>query len=255
MAGLDIRFRILPTQLIVSDFISGYDNCNYEFYVRDFINSSWHFLKKSSNGPYLPPLSEEKGQCDCTSKNYQLDFKLLLSETMGQGKREFSTSITHIGNCITLYGESNKTSKDTDYKEIKATYLHTAFRNLSYNELCEIAETEYRQHGFERDVHLILKYLRKPKNIPCMLPYEFYYTDGIQYETGRIEIISALNSDFSNMLRYRESKQPKYEMYMAFIYHQRFIILQSTENKLIFVDEVELTKSKTYQELAHFSEY
>ena len=54
---------------------------------------------------------------------------------------------------------------------------------------------------------------------------------------------------------YRESKQPKYEMYMDFIYHQRFIILQSTENELIFVDEVELTKSKTYQELAHFSEY
>lgn len=133
MAGLDIRFRILPTQLIVSDFISGYDNCNYEFYVRDFINSSRHFLKKSSNEPYLPPLSE----------------------TMGQGKREFSTSITHIGNCIALYGESNKTSKDTDYKEIKATYLHTAFRNLSYNELCEMTETEYRQHGFERDVHLI----------------------------------------------------------------------------------------------------
>ena len=72
MTGLDIRFRILPTQLIVSDFISGYDNCNYEFYVRDFINSSRHFLNKSSNEQYLPPPSEEKGQCDCIGNTAQL---------------------------------------------------------------------------------------------------------------------------------------------------------------------------------------
>ena len=88
-----------------------------------------------------------------------------------------------------------------------------------------------------------------------MLPYEFYFADETQYEIGRLEIVSALDKDFSNLLKYRESKQPEYETYIAFIYHQRFVVLKSIDNRLVVVDEVELSKSKTYQELICFSEY
>lgn len=241
--------------MIISNFIDGYDNCNYEIYLRDFINSSAYFLKKSNNEPYTAPTSEECGQCDCISSNYQLDFKLLLSETMGQGKREFSRSITKICDGVTFYGEPQKTSKDPDYKEIKATYFHTVFRTYNFKKICEIAETKNKQHSKERDIYLLLKSSRKPKNILYMLPYEFYYTDNILHENGRSEIISALTSDFKNLLRYRKSKQPQYDTYIAFIYDNQFVILHSMEDKLKYIDEIELTKSKTFQELANFSDY
>lgn len=254
MSNIDIFINTLPTQLIIKDFVRGCDYCNYELYMRDFINASTFFLTKSHNKLYTSPLSEEKGQCDCESDNYQLDFKLLLSETMGQGKREFSWSITQFRPGITFYGGPNTTISSPNYKEINATYLHVAFRTTDFEKLCSMGETIPKQHGYERDISLILKDARKPKNILWMLPYEFYYTEHLCYEDGRSRIISALNKDMLNLIRYRKLKQPKYDTYIAFIYDDNFIILNSKNTELEFVDEVKLTNSEIYQKLLRLSE-
>lgn len=256
MPNIDLCFRILPTQMIVKDFVDGCDYCNYELYLREFINASPFFLTKSHNKQYTPPLSEEKGQCDCESKGgYQLDFKLLLSETMGQGKREFSPSITQVCPGVTFYGEPNITTTSPKYKEIDATYLHVAFRTTDFEELCSMGEKLQKRHGYERDISLILKDSRKPKNILFMLPYEFYYKDGIHYEDGLSIIVSALTKDMINLVKYRKLKQPEYDTYFAFIYSGRLIILNSTNSELEIVDEIELTKSEIYQKLLRLSEY
>lgn len=255
MINPNLRFQILPTQLIISNYVKGYENCNYEIYLRDFINTSEFFLSKSNYEAYTAPTSEERGQCDCISNKYQLDFKLLLSETMGQGKREFSPSITQISSGIVCHGEPKITTRDKDYKEIHATYLHVAFRILNYEKLCEIGNQKYKQHGMERDVHLILKDLKKPKNLMCMIPYKFFFDNDISYsyEDGKKEIISAISSDYINLIRYREDIQPLYETYITFIYHNKIIFLQGIEKQLVCVDEIDLIKSKTYQELLNFS--
>lgn len=172
---------------------------------------------------------------------------------MGQAKREFSPSITQFTSGIVCYGVSNKTSKDKDYKEIKATYLHVAFRKLSYEELCEIGNTKYKQHSIERDIHLILKDLKKPKNLMCMIPYEFSFDNDISPQNGRKEIISAIASDYINIIKFRENMQPSYETYIAFIYNNKIVFLQGIRNQLFFVDEVDLSKSSIYQELLSFS--
>ena len=255
MSNKDICFRMLPTQMIVKDYVTGCNYCNYELYIRDFINESMFFLIKSNNEPYYAPSSEENGQCDCISKNYQLDFKLFLSETMGQGKREFSNSITQLRPGIVLYGEPNITILSPKYKGINATYLHVAFRTVEFEELCSIGEKEYKNHCYERDISLVLKEARKQKNILWMLPYEFFYKNEIRYEDGRSEITSALNTDLQNFIRYRKLKQPTFDTYIAFIYCNKFIILYSSGNELQIVDEVELTKSDNYQKLLILREY
>lgn len=255
MPTLDLLFRLLPTQLIVANFVDGCGCCNYEMYVRDFINASNYFLAKSHNEQYIAPSSEEKGQCDCISHDYQLDFKLFLSETMGQGKREFSTSITQLCPGVTSYGKPNITSTSPNYKPIDATYLHVAFRILSFDEICGIGERKYKCRGYERDISLVLKDARKAKNILWMLPYEFYYKDDVRYEDGRAEIVSALNTDLENLIRYRKLKQPQFDTFVAFIHKNKFIILNSVENRLEIVDEVELKRSAIYQELLGLSEY
>jgi len=254
MPNIDLCFSILPTQMIVKDFVDGCDYCNYELYLREFINASAFFLAKSHNAPYTPPPSEEKGQCDCESDNYKLDFKLLLSETMGQGKREFSPSITQLCPGITFYGEPNITTTSPNYKEIDATYLHVAFRTTDFEELCSMEEKLQKRHGYERDISLILKYSRKPKNILFMLPYEFYFKDEICYEDGLSIIVPAITKDMINLVKYRELKQPKYDTYFAFIYSGKLIILNSTNSELEIIDVIELTKSEIYQKLLRLSE-
>ena len=69
MPNKDLCFRILPAQMIVKNFVDGCGYCNYELYLRDFINVSAFFIAKSHNAPYTPPTSEENGQCDCESDN------------------------------------------------------------------------------------------------------------------------------------------------------------------------------------------
>ena len=254
MNRLDIKIQILPPQLIIKDFVKKDKRCDYEIYLRELINTSSYFLKKSNDNPYTAPLSEENGQCDCLSPNYKLDFKLLLSETMGQGQREFSTSITRLSDDATAYGDPNIPSTSDKYMPINATYLHVAFRTLGYERLCEIANTEFKQRCFERDVHLILKDLRKPKNLLCMLPYEFSFDEDISYDVGCSEIVKALNADFINLITYRRKHQPQFDTYIAFIFHKKIIILSSEGNIFTLIDEIELTKSKTYQELARYSD-
>ena len=251
----DLRIHILPSQLLIKNFIEGYDKCNYEIYLLEFINSSLYFLEKSNYEKYVKPLSEEKGQCDCISKKYKLDFKLLLPETLGRGKREFSTSITQMCEGVTLYGESNKTSKSPDYKEISATMIHVAFRSLSYNYLCEIAENPIKKCGVEKDLYLILQESKKAKNILFMLPYELYYIEYVKYEIGLEEIIAVLNSDFEIFFKYRKDKQPSFDTFISFIYHEKFVISYSSENGLKRVDEIDLILSTTFQELNRFSNY
>ncbi len=255
MPNIDPYFRILPTQMIVKDFVDGCDYCNYELYLREFINASSFFLTKSHNKQYIPPHSEEKGQCDCESKDYQLDFKLLLSETMGQGKREFSPSITQVCPGITFYGEPNITTISPNYKEIDATYLHVAFRTTGFDELCSMGEKLQKRHGCERDISLILKDLRKPKNILFMLPYEFYFKDEICYGDGLSIIVSAITKDMINLVKYRKLKQPEFDIYFAFIYSGKLIILNSTNSELEIIDEIELIKSKIYRKLLRLSEH
>ncbi|WP_295096013.1 hypothetical protein [Ruminococcus sp.] len=255
MPNKELCFRILPAQMIVKNFVDGCDYCNYELYLRDFINVSAFFTAKSHNAPYTPPTSEENKQCDCESDNYKLDFKLLLSETMGQGKREFSPSITQLCPGITFYGEPNITTTSPKYKEINATYLHVAFRTTDFEELCSIGEKLQKQHGYERDICLILKDSRKPKNILFMLPYEFFFKCDIQYKDGLSIIASALNKDLTSLIKYRKLKQPDFDTYFAFIYNGRFIILNSSNNELEIVDEIELTKSEIYQKLLQLSEH
>ncbi|MCX4377246.1 MAG: hypothetical protein OSJ61_13860 [Lachnospiraceae bacterium] len=255
MINPNLQFKVLPAQLLISNYVKGYKKYTYEIYLRDFINASEFFLRKSNHEVYVAPESEEKGQCDCISTNYQLDFKLLLPETMGQAKREFSPSITQFTGGVVCYGIANKTSQDKDYKEIKATYLHVAFRILNYEKLCEIEKMKYKQRGIERDVNLILKELKKPKNLMFMIPYEFSFDGDMLYENGKKEIISAISSDYVNLIKFRENMQPLYETYVAFIYHSKIIFLQVIGNKFIFVDEVDLFKSKLYQELLNFSPF
>lgn len=68
--------HLLPSELIIKNFIQGEKNCNYEKYLLEFVNATSYFRAKSDGALYESPPSEEKGQCDCISPKYMLDFKL-----------------------------------------------------------------------------------------------------------------------------------------------------------------------------------
>ena len=78
--------HLLPSEMIIKNYIHGDPDCNYEKYLLEFVNASDFFRVKSDGDIYQSPESEENGQCDCISTSYQLDFKLIASKTALQAR-------------------------------------------------------------------------------------------------------------------------------------------------------------------------
>lgn len=80
MRDLELMIRPMPPSAVVSNFVEGVPHSNYEIYLRELVNSSTYFLDRGKS-IYSGPPSEEAGQCDAISKECELDFKLLDSQT------------------------------------------------------------------------------------------------------------------------------------------------------------------------------
>ena len=80
MCDSELTIKPMPPSAIIKNFVEGVPNCNYEIYLRELINNSTYFRDKGKSA-YSEPPSEEAGQCDAISEEYELDFKLLDSQT------------------------------------------------------------------------------------------------------------------------------------------------------------------------------
>lgn len=113
--------HLLPSEMIIKNYIHGDPNCNYEKYLLEFINASDFFLAKSGGDIYRLPKSEENGQCDCISASYQLDFKLIASKTALQARSILCPSKAAITSGVIVTGEPK-----VKEGSIKATRIHAA---------------------------------------------------------------------------------------------------------------------------------
>ena len=191
-----LKFKLLPATLINSNFIEGNPDSNYEKYLLEFVNSSPFFLGKSKGKEYASPESEHCGQCDCILENYTLDFKMLVSPTMAQAKNLFTQSICQPCPGVTMYGEAKVKSSDKGYRPIEATVLHTWFRNLCIDELYMISISDDFSIPAHKDIKSILGAVNKPKNILCMLPYEYACDEQDDVVLKEKEVIKTISDDY-----------------------------------------------------------
>lgn len=245
--------KLLPTTLIINGFVEGNPDSNYEKYLVEFINSSDFFLDKSNGELYTPPQSEAHGECDCISKSYQLDLKMLISKSMAQGKNLFSMSIDQSIPCMTMYGCPKILPTNKNYKPIKATILHTWFRETTVDKLYEIENSSDTTEKAYDDIRSMLKAINKKKNILCMLPYEYDYNDEEEYNSQEIQVVETISRDFKSLVQYRMIVQPEYDTYISFVYKDNLIILQFTETEVLPVDKIPLSKSEIFQQLKSIS--
>lgn len=119
--------QLLPSEMIIKNYIHGDPDCNYERYLLEFVNASDFFRTKSGGDIYQSPESEENGQCDCISTSYQLDFKLIASKTALQAKSILYPSKTEIVKGVFVTSEPKVKNGS-----IKATRIHAALREFSH---------------------------------------------------------------------------------------------------------------------------
>ncbi len=244
-----LKFKLLPASLINTNFVQGNPNSNYEKYLLEFVNASPFFLRKSKGQVYTAPESEHCGQCDCISDHYTLDFKMIVSPTMAQAKNLFTQSICQPCAGVTMYGDAKIKPSDKGYRPIEATVLHTWLRDLSVDELYQISLFDDFSIPAYTDIKSILNAINKPKNIICMLPYEYVIDEHGDIELLKKEVIKTISADYRSLVDYRMKIQSGYENYVAFVFENNLFVLQFNKSSVDVTDIIPVTKSKIFCQL------
>lgn len=85
-----MRVDFLGAARVIDNFIGGVmEPYSYEDYLRDFVNCSSYFLKKSNGKLYKKPESEAHGEHDCASDDTSLILSFL---HLNQGCKRLKSS-------------------------------------------------------------------------------------------------------------------------------------------------------------------
>lgn len=250
-----ITVSYLHAALVCRNFIKGISDCNYEVYLREMVNSSSYFLKLSNGEKYCKPPSEVHGEYDCITENYSIDFKLVGSSSFLRAKNLLTGGIWVMPNGGVMNVSSKITDDNPKYKPLDATWIHVALRSKTLDDLKAIGKGFYKDKEVEKDIRAYLKKLETKKNILLFLPYEFFTEQTTSLELEIEEIISALNGDFAESLRYRKEVARQYGTAFVFLYSGYFIITCFDGTALHYVDKVHESFCPTYLELKSYTDW
>lgn len=232
----------LPAPMIVKDYIAGDKECNYELYLRDFLNESEYFRNKANGEVYYAPVDEAHCEDDAISPLYHIDFKLLISSSMMEAKSMLSERITKISDGVHVFGPSKLSG------EKKCTLLCPAIRYKEKNDFYDIIKRGPKDLA-EKD---IMKYLRKmcvKKNILFFIPEVFSYQVAHDEKEAILGIQNAIFRDLKESMLYREENVQGFDTYIATIYDHKMLFFLICETGIDFVDSVPLEKSRIYMDL------
>lgn len=220
---------------------------SYEDYLRELLNHSKHFMILTKGNKLERPLTENNGENDATSEKYSIDFKLILGNSAQKAIANTSRRIS-TNKAKSIYFDHNPRGNG----EYKAVRLHALLRDYNQNELREIIKDDRLKDrdidDIERtDISCFLKSLMYNKNLFLFFPVVFYKDDDRKITMD--SLCELLFEDFQNVLRLRTEKFPKYDTYFAIIYEKKLMIAKHEKNNLIFIENVELRHSKTFNRI------
>lgn len=247
MIDKTLREELLQSELIIKGFVKGESKCNYENYLLEMVNKSSFFLEKSEGENFTSPQTESNGECDCNSKKYKMDFKLIASKTVLQARSILSPqkSIIAKGACITSLPQKEKSS-------INGTRLNTAIRGLSYEQLCELRNSAPKQQGIENDICDFLITLETKKNLLLFWPYRLKFDSKCNFDIGNKQIQEAISDDFKDTMQYRHLLSPLFDTYLAYIFDEYIVFMNENKSRFTIVDTIKLNESPTYMKLRDY---
>ena len=238
----ELMYKQLPAHMIVKNFIEGEEDCNYEIYLRDFINESSFFSSLSNGNMFESPSSESDGECDAISTNYALDFKLMIATSRMEATSILSGRITKFEEGAYGFGPSKVQG------QMRCTLLCQALRYKDISVLEEIYSSKPGSRD-EKDIKIFLEVLHTEKNILLFLPVVFSYTKEHSGEEGIAGIQQAISFDLKSSIEYRETYVKKYDTFLATLFEQKVLFFRLSSKSVEFLDSVDTIKSKTFMRL------
>lgn len=245
-----IRVSSLPPELVIDNFIDGYKEVSYEDYLTEFVNHSALFLSLSQGESYkhTPHDQQSDGECDCHTRQYELDFKLLVTQSGIYAKRNLSLQKAYLAKGLL----ATFPPRQTEGMEITKT--GNLLRRFNLDELLDIDRRDVQKFDRdqlcpETDVKNILKVAKCKKNTL------FYLTDYIfsVFDYPICDVIetvqSYLTERFVNLFRFRDRFVADKDTYLAVIIQGYLCIALWREGSIQFSDSIPLSKSSTFTDL------
>ena len=246
-----LRETVLPAGFILDNILRDsqkIEDYNYENYLRELLNESEWFLRKSSGEPYKKPLSETHGEDDAYTEEYSIDFKRILGESATRALHMRSERIlrTESG---TIYEFGGASQFPDNAREIRQT-----IRGYDREELLRLYNVprEKASSQMEGDVIAYLRLLGREKNLLLYDPVVFELDEHCPEEEAVERITQSLQVDFKDSLDFRREKADRYETYVAFFFEKDLMVLQYTEKGFVLVDRIPARLSPTFCSIASF---
>lgn len=238
-----LHYSILEAPLIKRESVKGDEKCNYEKYLVEVINATTTFSTRF-NEPFQLIEQQNCGQCDARSGIYNLDFKLIASQSMLRAKGIFSFQITKVINGIYAYSPSKNKG------EIEATRFPQAFRGMTIDEILTMCKQATKRKVLESDVKKYMETLETKKNLLLFFPFRFYYEHKGEIVDDIMTVIKECEKDFGITLNYRTQIYPLLDTFFVFLYENYFVLCQWIDGQLIHLETIQIDKSKTFMYLS-----
>lgn len=234
---------MLDAPLIIHGFVNDEPKCNYERYMTELLNCSTFFMNKTCGEKLCWNEKQDHGECDATTSNYSIDYKLLATKSSLQAKRETSGRITKIAEGWIAFGIGRLPAGE------KFTYVRTAaaLRYFSLEGLDQISADS--KDNVEKNVYVILKNIRTKKNLLLFYPYNMSFSEPHTFDNGCKSIEDAFNEDLNQIRLYRERYAPGFETYICTIYESKLLLFENDGKKWFLQDCVDVMSSKIYRDL------
>ncbi len=248
MCDSELMITPMPPSAIIKNFVEGVPNCNYEIYLRELINNSTYFRDKGKS-EYSEPPSEEAGQCDAISEEYELDFKLLDSQT-----KLMADSILKEQPMVPVSGIVAHTECKKSGGKVRTTRLHAALRGLSVDDLVNIRRTKTNHTNIQNDIPQILEVVEVKKHILMLFPYVFSFGQELHSQDSIETIRVAMNDDFRNLFLYREKTSPGFDTYLATVVSDSFLVFSIIHGEFYLVESISTKYTPTYKQLLNYDD-
>lgn len=245
---LELTIKPMPPSAVVSNFVEGIPDSNYEIYLRELVNSSAYFLDKGKS-IYSGPPSEEAGQCDAISEEYELDFKLLDSQTKLMAVSILKEQPIVFASGLVAYTECKKPGG-----KVEITRLHAAMRGLSVDDLVNARCAKTNCTNVQNDIPQVLEVVEAKKHILMLFPYIFSFEQKVHSEDPIETIRVAMNNDFRNLFLYREKICPGFDTYITTVFSDSFLIFKIVHGEFSLVESVSTENTPTYKQLLDYGD-
>lgn len=212
---------------------------SYENYLLDVLNWSGYFRNKSQDkSEYVAPKSQDNGEADAYSSDYQIDFKLLIDEEMmrGMNKNRPTVDKKYISQGIIVVND-NPSPTPISRKNVLSDIMQITAEQIATDSFASNTAKHYMRN------------LEKDKNLFLYYPYE--YAGDKSYPVKAFAYL--FTQIFSTSLCHRAQKYPDKDTFLCVKINEYFLIFEWIDQAFVFVDSVNELLCSTYRDYKLFS--